>query len=122
MSRKAAKGEGKPCAYCGLKMVSSQARGDIRQATRDHIIPRSQGGSLKRSNRVHCCARCNFHKADMSLEDWLTLLRKHKDPRVGCVERVLAVWQRRHGPAIRSSNKPSWLNDIDHQEQEHGDV
>lgn len=34
--------------------------------TRDHIVPRSQGGKIV----VPCCKACNHVKADLSIEEW----------------------------------------------------
>jgi 5-methylcytosine-specific restriction endonuclease McrA len=49
--------DGGICAKCGLPV-------DYSQATRDHHIPKSRGGSNKRSNLNLMCATCNRLKAN----------------------------------------------------------
>jgi len=68
------------CQYCGRGLPA-------REATLDHVIPRSQGGRTSWENVVCCCASCNRRKggrtpaeARMSLRtkpvrpDWLPVL------------------------------------------------
>lgn len=40
------------CAYCGKR----------NPFTKDHIIPKSRGGSDRNDNLVWCCMRCNSRK------------------------------------------------------------
>jgi 5-methylcytosine-specific restriction endonuclease McrA len=63
---------GKPCRYCGEPMVAP---------TRDHIRPRSKGGTLEASNKALACFRCNQDKGSRSLASWLYRLRMANDPR-----------------------------------------
>lgn len=44
-----------PCHYCGKKLRREQA-------TVDHVIPKSKGGSNNSSNFVLSCAPCNTSK------------------------------------------------------------
>jgi len=44
--------DGKRCAYCGAE----------KPFTKDHIIPRSRGGTDDASNLVWCCVSCNSKK------------------------------------------------------------
>src|SRR5216684_6443958 len=53
---------GKPCAYCGEPMAAP---------TRDHIRPRSKGGTLAPGNKALACDRCNTDKGSRSLASWL---------------------------------------------------
>lgn len=68
------------CQYCGKELSS-------KEATLDHVIPRSQGGKTTWENIVCCCAHCNRKKggrtpkeARMALRtkpakpDWLPVL------------------------------------------------
>jgi len=68
------------CQYCSKELTS-------REATLDHVIPRSQGGKTEWENMVCCCPACNRKKggrtpseAHMSLcrrpskPDWLPVL------------------------------------------------
>jgi hypothetical protein len=63
---------GKPCAYCGDPMA---------EPTRDHIRPRSKGGTLAPHNKALACQRCNTDKGSRSLASWLQRLEKAGDPR-----------------------------------------
>ena len=49
------------CAYCG-KMTS--------KLTKDHVIPKSQGGAKCGSNIVMACRACNEAKADRTPAQW----------------------------------------------------
>ena len=53
------------CAYCFNKMTMKV--GKKNTCTRDHVIPRSAGGSNSSDNLVGVCSDCNNDKADMSL-------------------------------------------------------
>ena len=50
------------CGYCGVL----QSEGKL---TRDHIVPRSQGGKDTWMNVVTCCSKCNQKKDDKSLQE-----------------------------------------------------
>ena len=49
------------CMYCGGKFNHAQL-------TRDHVVPRAQGGLDIWENVVAACARCNHFKADRTPE------------------------------------------------------
>lgn len=49
------------CFYCGAK------KGHYH---RDHVIPRSRGGSSDPSNLVIACAPCNLSKGARTPEEW----------------------------------------------------
>lgn len=49
-----------PCCWCNHK-----------GGTRDHIIPRSAGGSNHWSNVSGACAYCNHRRSSTSLLEWL---------------------------------------------------
>ncbi len=53
--------DGHRCMYCGYEFPDSQL-------TRDHIIPRVQGGEDCWSNVVAACSRCNHHKGGRTPE------------------------------------------------------
>ena len=71
---------GKPCRYCGEPMVAP---------TRDHIRPRSKGGTLEGRNKALACYRCNQDKGSHSLASWLYRLRKANDPRAEVVVQLV---------------------------------
>jgi len=73
---------GKPCAYCGDPMAAP---------TRDHIRPRSKGGTLEGGNKVLACDPCNQDKGSKSLASWLYRLRKADDQRAVFVSTTLAT-------------------------------
>lgn len=58
--------EGK-CAYCG----TDTPKGSRPIWTRDHVVPRSRGGSDRPSNLVLSCYECNLDKGNKSLEEYL---------------------------------------------------
>jgi len=56
------------CGYCGNTFGDSKL-------TRDHIVPRSKGGTDTWMNVITCCAKCNQKKDDKTLEQaGMTLL------------------------------------------------
>jgi 5-methylcytosine-specific restriction endonuclease McrA len=50
------------CMYCGVTFPDGEL-------TRDHIIPRSQGGKDRWTNVVACCRRCNTKKGGRTPEE-----------------------------------------------------
>ena len=55
--------DGYICLYCGVAKPA-------QQLTRDHVIPRAQGGEDRWSNVVSCCRRCNGEKGNRTPEQW----------------------------------------------------
>jgi 5-methylcytosine-specific restriction endonuclease McrA len=53
----------KECHYCGT------TRGPFH---RDHVFPRSRGGSDEPENIVIACQSCNSAKGDRTPEEWLS--------------------------------------------------
>jgi hypothetical protein len=68
------RGMGEVCTWCRrrLEPVGSHSR---LAATRDHILPRSRGGS----RTVWCCRQCNCLKGDMMPEDWSAFMRRNPE-------------------------------------------
>lgn len=62
-----------PCPYCGVRMT--WCRYDRRQkgtdASRDHIVPRSLGGTTTYDNIAMVCCSCNSHKSNYKLLQFL---------------------------------------------------
>jgi len=58
---------GKPCFWCKKPMRVESAKW---RPTRDHVIPKSQGGTILRI----CCHCCNHLKGDMPPALWLVVL------------------------------------------------
>ena len=51
------------CAYCGRRLKK-------KEATKDHVIPSSRGGTGCESNIVTACRPCNNFKANRTPEEW----------------------------------------------------
>lgn len=52
------------CFYCGKKLTR-------HNATIDHIIPLSRGGTNDKRNLVLCCQKCNWDKGSKLLSEWM---------------------------------------------------
>ena len=50
------------CAYCGRQF-------DWRKLSRDHIVPRSRGGTNSWTNVVTACTTCNSYKGSRTLRE-----------------------------------------------------
>lgn len=70
------------CKYC-LDPLS------YKQATRDHVIPRSAGGLNHRSNTVAACESCNKAKGSMPVDCFIRLI---SDPRPGEPMKFRMIW------------------------------
>lgn len=57
--------DGWVCSYCYEPTTE--------KAIREHVVPRSRGGSNLIENLVLACGRCNSRKLHMSIEEWLLL-------------------------------------------------
>lgn len=56
------------CQYCGVSLTG-------REATLDHVVPRSQGGKTTWENVVCCCVSCNRRKGGRTPKEAHMLLR-----------------------------------------------
>ncbi|MBS1619540.1 MAG: hypothetical protein JST76_13530 [Bacteroidetes bacterium] len=54
----------KYCCYCGYLL------GNLKETTKEHIIPQSKGGNNKYINKVHCCKSCNGLRDNLSFESF----------------------------------------------------
>jgi 5-methylcytosine-specific restriction endonuclease McrA len=60
------------CAYCNVPLLIGKVLGlEDRQATIDHIVPKSLGGEDIPSNTLAACAYCNNLKGSSKLSDFL---------------------------------------------------
>ena len=70
------------CFYCGVQLVKS-GHNVPNRLTKDHVIPRSSGGTSCVGNLVRACRRCNSWKGSLSLEEFLkvlpVLLKTHRE-------------------------------------------
>ena len=58
--------DGHRCAYCGRHR---RELGQRERLTRDHLVPRSKGGTDRWLNVVTACSSCNHQKNDRLVED-----------------------------------------------------
>lgn len=66
------------CRYCRRNLIHpsrDKARTHEVSATRDHVIPKSRGGTTT----DWCCLRCNHLKADMPLIAWAKFMQAYPE-------------------------------------------
>lgn len=56
------------CMYCGKSKMAEGAARHSFMLTRDHVIPKVQGGQDTWTNVVTACSRCNHHKGGRNPE------------------------------------------------------
>lgn len=56
------------CSICGNKIEKDS--GKCRKLTRDHVVPKSKGGSINASNIMPAHSICNTAKSNFSVEEW----------------------------------------------------
>ena len=72
------------CPYCGVPMGRKRF-----SPTRDHMIPRSRGGTLEPGNKVIVCMPCNLSKGDLTIHEFYQALVSYRDPRAKHVARFI---------------------------------
>lgn len=55
---------GRQCVYCKKPL-------ELKEATKDHVIPKSKGGASGQHNIVISCEPCNHRKANKPLNKFL---------------------------------------------------
>lgn len=65
------------CKGCGINVVRSK-KYKPNQATIDHMIPLSRGGSHTRDNLITLCHQCNSVKSDKTWDEWVGVQRNVK--------------------------------------------
>lgn len=68
------------CHYCGA-VLGKPGRNLPHSFSRDHIVPRSRGGSNSASNLVPACRACNLDKGNMLVEEWRRARAMRQFPR-----------------------------------------
>ncbi len=68
------RGKGARCAYCERRLEAPTSPSKLA-ATRDHVVPRSAGGTEK----VWCCRQCNSLKGDMMPDQWLAFRQSNPE-------------------------------------------
>lgn len=67
-------GKGEVCTYC-RRTLEAQSAPSRLAATRDHVHPRSLGGTRK----VWCCWACNSLKANKTAEQWSEFMKANPE-------------------------------------------
>jgi 5-methylcytosine-specific restriction endonuclease McrA len=78
----ALRAQGGRCKYCLVPL-------SLKDATRDHVIPRAKGGSNHKENTVAACDDCNNAKGDMDVKRFLRLIH---DPKPGEPMKYRLIW------------------------------
>lgn len=88
------------CFYCRRLMSFTQAidHPEGRRITREHLIPRSQGGKGG-ANIVAACHRCNMDRRDTS---WLSF---YCSPRISAIRCAAKSWDLADGDASTHAPK-----------------
>lgn len=73
------------CCYCGSEawlegIECGVNREKWNEATKEHLIPRSKGGTYGKYNLVMACNSCNNARGDMSHEEFVALIEKETKP------------------------------------------
>lgn len=79
------------CAYC-LRPL------DLSNATKDHVKPRSRGGTFVVSNILICCEPCNLSKGARTPEQWAFDISRSRE---FLLESVRHVYTRPSDPSAR---------------------
>jgi hypothetical protein len=88
------------CPYCGKAMDPSLPGNHPKAPTKDHVHPKSRGGRW----HVMVCSRCNNHKSDHTIREWLEMLRAKGDERVAWIEQFII----KHARAIADDEARDW--------------
>jgi len=86
------------CYYCGVQLTRENK-------TKDHRIPRSQGGQGG-PNLVACCMRCNNLKRDMPAEVFWSMLEAH----VGKEKDTMGCYM--NNEDVARMGKMDWLGSV----------
>ena len=95
------------CIHCNCKLLVADNGRSLGEATLEHIVPRTRGGTNAVENLAVACARCNRekgtrhdHKKGQRLDEVVALLRarrheRWRDPEeVGMTNRLAPVMRR----------------------------
>jgi len=82
------------CQYCGHNFIKS---GWSRNSEIDHIYPRSLGGEDHLDNLTLSCHSCNQDKDNKTLEEWLPVAGKRRQPYIKKILKRGRAKTRRYG-------------------------
>ena len=90
--------DGWKCVWCSLALTAEVAKGAPARATKEHLIPRSEGGPNKLANITLACNSCNSQRGVRELpEQYLLCLADGRRPRITVLR---AAAQRLQLPAL----------------------
>ena len=65
--------DGPRCFYCGTDIHQDAPQGSPRHATREHLVPRNQGGPDNVANIFASCEPCNLEAGHMSAPEKIAM-------------------------------------------------
>ena len=69
------------CYFCGCQAhlkTANQKKMRARTASREHLIPKAQGGSNRQVNLRMSCFKCNQDRDTMHAIEWMRIVRNPK--------------------------------------------
>jgi 5-methylcytosine-specific restriction endonuclease McrA len=92
--REIAARDGWKCVWCSLPLTAEVDHCARARATKEHLIPRSQGGLNKATNITLACNSCNSTRGTLDLsEQYLLCLADGRKPRVDVLQAAAARLQ-----------------------------
>jgi len=89
--------DGAACVWCGRELWR-------RDLTREHVIPRSQGGHMTAENAVVACRACNKRRGSKPVDAYVReLLREGADVNLVALRKVLGQLSRSERRAHREA-------------------
>lgn len=64
----------------------------IRIKTKDHLVPKSKGGSQNKINFFYCCNFCNHKKGNMYLSEFIVFLQNKLDSMNDNTRHISPLW------------------------------
>lgn len=78
------------CAYCGIQLTFD-TKTSRTSASRDHVIPRTRGGTNDESNLVAACTHCNTWRGQKNAVNFFRQITRLKQD---ASERIIKLEQR----------------------------
>jgi 5-methylcytosine-specific restriction endonuclease McrA len=103
------------CVWCRCEVAQLGMRGvkgvsvegvvftdglQLRQASIDHVVPRTRGGSNNSSNLITCCVACNAVRGDQSVPEFARHQACWSEPPAMVIVRRVRNAQRRKLPVL----------------------
>lgn len=92
----------KKCFYCRVEMVF-KGRQNGKFMTMEHLIPKSQGGTLAEDNVVAACKACNEARGTMKIKDFVEFMeaKRMKEKEKERAEMLVALSNLFLAPSIK---------------------